>query len=251
MGQGGLSAAHLLEVIDAASEENVAVRGSVLLAAAAPDLADGQLQELTLGARDARILDLRCQTFGDTLLGRVTCPACGLLLTVRIPRREVSPDASLYDDEERRPSVRIVEGPLVVEARSPDGQNLAAAADCPDEETARRALISGCVSVTGANGEAVDPLELGDELLGRIGDAILAVDPQAEVGVTMGCAGCGNEWTAILDIVQFFWREISTTSVQLLDEVHELAAGYGWSEEQVLRLPSRRRREYVERLAGD
>lgn len=250
MGQRGLSAAHLLEVIDAASEENAAVRGSVLLAAAAPDLADGQLEELTLGARDARILDLRCQTFGNTLPGRVTCPACGLLLTVRIPRQEVARHGSL-DEEEQRPWVRIVEGPLVVEAHSPDGRDLAAAASCPDDETARRALIAGCVSVTGADGEAVDPLELGDELLERVGEAIVAIDPQAEVGVTMGCAGCGNEWTAILDIVQFFWREISTTGVQLLDEVHQLAVGYGWSEEQVLRLPSRRRREYVERLAGD
>jgi hypothetical protein len=245
-----LSPAQLLDVVDAGTDRDAAVRGSVLFAAASDDLPRERLEEVTLGARDARILALRCATFGDTLRARVTCPACGSRLSVKIPRQEVSRREAISEPEQAMP-VRIEEGPLVVEARSPDGRILAAAAACPDEESARRALISGCVRVTGAEGAAVDPMGLPDELLERIGDAIVAADPQAEVGVTMGCAGCGNEWTAILDIAQFFWRELSTTSVQLLDEVHQLATGYGWSEEQVLVLPSRRRREYVERLAGD
>lgn len=248
MHKTGLSAAQLLEVIDAAADGDAGTRGRVLLAAAAPDLPDEGLDELTLGVRDARILDLRCATFGDELRSRVMCPACGLRLTVRIPRDEVSlrgPSA------EAAPSIRIEEGPIVVEAHSPNGHILAAAARCPTEESARQALISGCVSAADKDGGAVDPLELDDVLLERIGAAIVAADPQAEVGVTMSCAGCGNEWTPVLDIAEYFWRELLTTGVQLLDEVHELAIGYGWSEEQVLRLSSRRRREYVERLAGD
>lgn len=247
MHKTGLSAAQLLEVIDAAADGDAGTRGRVLFAAAAPDLPDEQLDELTLGVRDAWILDLRCATFGDELRGRVTCPACGLRLMVRIPRDEVS--RCLPSDE--APWIRIEQGPIVVEARSPNGHILAAAARCPTVESARRTLISMCVSAAEKDGGAVDPLQLDDELLERIGAAIVAADPQAEVGVTMSCAGCGNEWTPVLDIAEFFWRELVTTGVQLLDEVHELAIGYGWSEEQVLRLSSRRRREYVERLAGD
>jgi hypothetical protein len=248
MDQTGLSAAQLLEVIDAAAEGDAATRGRVLLAAAAPDLTEEGFDELTLGGRDARILELRCATFGDTLRGRVTCPACGLRLTVRIPRQEVSRRGP---SDEAAPCIRIEEGSFVVEARSPNGRILAEAARCPTEESARQALISGCVSLTKTDGGAVDPFDLDDALLERIGDAIVAADPQAEVGVTMSCAGCGNEWTPVLDIAEFLWRELSHTSVQLLDEVHQLAIGYGWSEEQVLRLSSRRRREYVERLASD
>jgi hypothetical protein len=250
MNQRGLSAAGLLEVVDAGADGNAAVRGSVLAAAAAPEVAGERIQELTLGDRDGRILGLRCATFGDTLCGRVTCPACGSALTVRIPRDEVSRGETV-NESERPASVRIEEGSFVVEARSPDGRILAAAAACEGEDEARRALIRGCVTVSGADGGDLDPLGLEDELLERVGEAIVELDPQAEVGVTMGCAGCGNEWTPILDIAQFFWRELSATSVQLLDEVHQLAIGYGWSEEQVLRLSSRRRREYVERLVGD
>lgn len=250
MSDMGLSAAQLLEIVDAGTDRDAAARGSVLFAAAAQDLPRERLMQTTLGARDARILALRCATFGDTLPGRVTCPACGSLLSVKIPRQEASRRDAISEPEQA-PPVLVEEGPLSVEARSPDGRILAAAAACPDEESARRVLISSCLTVTGSDGAAVDPLELKDELLERVGDAIVAADPQAEVSVTMGCASCGNEWTAILDIAQFFWRELSTTSIQLLDEVHQLATGYGWSEEQVLKLSSRRRREYVDRLAGD
>jgi hypothetical protein len=250
MNQSGLSAAELLEVVDAGADGNAATRGSVLAAAAAPEVSGERLEQLTLGDRDGRILDLRCATFGDTLRGRVTCPGCGSMLTVKIPRQEVSRGEPV-NESAQAPSVRIEEGPLAVEARSPDGRILATAAACDGEEAARRALIRECVTVSVADGSDFDPLELDDELLKRVGDAIVELDPQAEVGVTMACAGCANEWTPILDIAQFFWRELSATSVQLLDEVHQLAIGYGWSEEQVLRLSSRRRREYVERLVGD
>ena len=96
-------------------------------------------------------------------------------------------------------------------------------------------LIAGCVTVSGADGAVLDPSELDEALLERIGEAILAADPQAEVGVTMGCAGCGPSHRDPRHR-RVLPRELSTTGVQLLDEVHQLAIGYGWSEEQVLRL---------------
>jgi hypothetical protein len=250
MTQIGLSAAQLLEVVDAADGRDPAERGLRLLAAAAPELPEERLEEIGLGDRDARILLLRCATFGDTLPARVLCPACGLRLSVRIPRGEVMRQPS-GDDLGAPAPLRVEEGALVVEARAPDGRVLATAAGCPDVESARRALIVGCVSGAWHDGEPVDPLALDDALLERVGEAIVAADPQVEVAVEMRCAGCAAEWSPILDIADYFWREISAAGVQLLDEVHQLAAGYGWSEEQVLRLPSRRRRQYVERLVGE
>ena len=128
---------------------------------------------------------------------------------------------------------------------------LAAAARCPDVESARLALIRGCIHSARLDGEPVDPADLDGSVLARVGDAIVEADPQAEVVVTMACAACHRELSAVLDIADFLWREISVAGVQLLDEVHQLAIGYGWSEDQVLRLPSRRRREYVERLTSE
>ena len=247
-GLSGLTAAQLLEVVDAGTSADAAGRGRIMLAAAVPDLPAEDLDELSLGQRDAWVLALRCATFGDTLTSRVRCPECGLLLTVRVPREH----AALQEPsrEPRAETVRVQQGSVVVEARSPDGAALAAAARCADVSAARASLIAGCVVSATAGGAPVDPLELDDALIELLGEAIVEAEPQVEVRLGMTCAACGHEWAPVLDIVHYLWRELSTMSVQLLDEVHQLAVGYGWSEEQVLRLPSSRRRQYVERLAG-
>jgi hypothetical protein len=142
-------------------------------------------------------------------------------------------------------------GSLVVEARSPDGLVLAAAVACPDVASARLALIRGCVRSAVRDGETIDGATLDDGELTRLGEALVESDPQAEVVVTMRCAACGEELSAVLDIAEFFWREITTASVQLLDDIHQLAVGYGWSEAQVLGLSARRRRQYVERVTSE
>lgn len=219
-----------------------------MLAAAVPEVPDELIDDLSLGQRDAWVLELRCATFGDTLASRVTCPDCGLLLTVRIPHGHISLQPPSTSDAPI--AVRVEEGPVVIEARAPDGAALLAAEACHDLATARASLISSCLRSVRRDGEPVDPLSLDDGILERVGEAIVAAEPQVEVRVAMTCAGCGREWAPVLDIVQFLWREVSTASVHLLDEVHQLAIGYGWSEEQVLKLSSRRRRQYVERLAS-
>lgn len=241
----GLSGANLLEVVDAGMKVDAAERGRIMLACAVANVSPERLDDFSLGQRDAWVVELRCATFGDTLASRVTCPDCGRLLSVRIPRGRVALQSPTSDPA----TARVQEGAVAVEARSPNGAELAKAAGCADIATARWSLISSCIMSALRDGEPVDPLELDNEMLERVGEAIVAVEPQIEVRVAMSCAGCGREWAPVLDIVQFFWRELSTTSVQLLDEVHLLATGYGWSEEQVLKISSRRRREYVERIA--
>jgi hypothetical protein len=147
----GLSAAQLLEVVDAGADGDAAARGRVLLAAAAPREPDPDA--LSLGQRDAHVLALRCSTFGDTLPARVHCPACNVLLTVRIPREHL-PALS------EAASVELVVDDVRVVARAPDGAALAAAAACFDVWLARAALIRSCVVAATADGVSVDPLTL-------------------------------------------------------------------------------------------
>ncbi|HWT95329.1 MAG TPA: hypothetical protein VN238_20200 [Solirubrobacteraceae bacterium] len=245
--RSGLSAAQLLEVVDAGGDGTNADRGRIMLAAAAPSLDEAALDAVSLGARDAWIVALRCGTLGETLLSRVTCPSCGMLLTVRVPRAHVG----LVDPSESvaPPAVvRVSAGAWEVEGRAPDGVALAAAAACFDVELARMSLVRSCVVSCSYEGSAVDPLAAPDELLEALGEAIIEAEPMTEVRVPMACAACGLEWRPVLDIALFAWRELSRAGEQLLDEVHQLAMGYGWTEAQVLELSSRRRRRYVERL---
>lgn len=243
----GLTAAQLFTVVDAGMHANAAERGRIMLAASLPQLDDERLDELSLGQRDAHVLELRCGTFGETLSARVSCPSCSVRLSVRIPREHVALQPPSTD---AAPVVHVEHGPVVVEACAPDGAALLAAAACHDVAAARASLIAGCIVSARIDGESVDPLRLDDATLDFVGQAIVAAEPQVDVRVGMSCASCGHELTPVLDIVQFLWRELSAASVHLLDEVHQLAMGYGWSEEQVLQLPAARRRQYVERLTS-
>ncbi|MCW2524300.1 MAG: hypothetical protein JWO63_2635 [Frankiales bacterium] len=241
----GLSPTELLELTDAGAASDSAERGLLLLAAARPDLSADALEGFGLGARDAWVMDLRCATFGDELSGRVACPACATSLAVAISRDEIG-----LEPGEQGAAVPVwveLDG-TVVEARTPDGSALLAAAAQPDVEAARRSLIASCVVQASAASGAIAPLDLPAAVLEAVGEAILAADPGAEVGVPLDCAVCAHRWTPVLDPVLFFWAELHAAGTQLLDDVHQLAAGYGWSEPEVLRLSASRRRRYVDRL---
>jgi hypothetical protein len=242
-----LSAGQLLDAVDAGVSATVAERGRALLACVLPEPSDQRLGETSLAVRDAWLLDLRCATFGRTLKARVICPACSTHLALEIPRESVPlewPQAERLTPE----VVHLGLGENLVQARSPDGDALERAARCPDARSARESLISSCVTVRASDGGAIDATSLDAGDLERIGDAIASHEPGVEMALDVSCASCGHQWKPVLDILLFFWRELSSTSVQLLDEVHEMALTYGWSEDEILRLSSRRRHEYVERL---
>jgi hypothetical protein len=245
----GLRAADVLEIADEGAGRDAAERGMLLLEAALPDVRSEELASFGLGARDGWVLELRCGTFGDTLPGRVRCPSCGQLLTVAIPRSHL--EMSLRSGEEALPrEVEVSVDEVRVVARGPDAEALGAAAASPDVVSARRSLIAGCVVSARRRGRRVDPLKLAPDVLEAVGEALVAADPSLEVRVGLTCAGCGLEWAPVIDVAQFFWKELVTASVQIVDDVHQLATAYGWSEPEVLSLSSRRRRRYVERLLG-
>jgi hypothetical protein len=60
------------------------------------------------------------------------------------------------------------------------------------------------------------------------------------------CPSCGHVWQALLDIVDFLWKEVAAGAARLLDEVHTLARAYHWPEADILAMSSRRRQAYLE-----
>jgi hypothetical protein len=240
----GLTTSAVLELVDSGSGLDAAQRGSLLLEAARPDAARASLGRVGLGARDVALVDLRCATFGPTVPARVRCPRCETLLGTEIARDELVPDSCME-------YVELQVGEHAIAARSPDGAALLRAAAAGYVEGARESLIRDCVLEASAGGEAIDPLELPEDVIAAVGEAIVAADPATEMRIDLACATCGLDWTPVLDIALFFWAELTASSIQILDDVHILAGGYGWSEPEVLALSARRRRSYVDRLTRD
>jgi hypothetical protein len=242
-----LSTSQLIEAVDVGTSVNAAEQGRTLLALVLPDPSDERLDATSLAVRDAWLLDLRCATFGSTLKARVVCPRCHTQLALEIPRASI-PLAQPRAEHLSGAPIRVRQGELVVEARSPDGAALARAAQCPDIASARVSLIASCLTVRSPQGDALDVEALDEQTLERVGAAIVEAEPGVEVSLGVTCVNCEHVWEPVLDILLFLWRELSSTSVQVLDQVHELASAYGWSEQEILRLSSRRRHQYVERL---
>jgi hypothetical protein len=88
--------------------------------------------------------------------------------------------------------------------------------------------------------------DLPEPVLAALVDAVTERDPQAETRFQLTCAACGHRWSALFDVVSFFWTELAARAERLLIEVHALARAYGWREADVLTMSESRRHFYLE-----
>jgi len=64
----------------------------------------------------------------------------------------------------------------------------------------------------------------------------------------LSCPKCSHEWEMSFDICSYLWREVDNLAKRALREVAMLAAAFGWSESDILRMSPRRRRLYLEMI---
>ncbi len=242
-----LSARDLLLVWEQAERQCPQERALALLAAAFPELTGGELAALSLGRRDASLLSLHRQTFGPALDLVADCPACREPLELALDLDALELDAEAAAGEEL---LEIHESGLRLLARLPTAADLAAVSGVIGVAGARRRLAELCVVTAERDGEPLRPDALSELEIDLLSRALAAADPRAEVLLDLSCPACGHAWQALLDAADCLWHAVDAAARRLLREVHGLARGYGWREADVLALPARRRRLYLEMLAG-
>lgn len=230
-----LSASDLLRVWEAGQSLSPPQRALTLLAAADPEASVESLARLPLGARDARLIDVRAQCFGGALTALAACPNCGGRVEFEFDTRAL-----------RAPSVRaddvfaVAVGGAELSIRALNTLDVLAVGGEPGADP-RRALAERCVT-GGARG-------LTDAQVDAISGALREVDPQAEVSIALTCPVCGCAWSAILDIASYVWQEIDAWAQRALDDVHALAAAYHWREDDILAMSAWRRQQYLQRIS--
>jgi len=198
--------------------------------------------ELTVGDREALLLQLRRLTFGDRLDAVVACPVtdCGERLDVELSVAELLVEP--YAEEGEWQEVRVESGGATrtVRFRAPTGADQAAAAGlAPDLEEAARALIERCVEGAGV-----------DDALARVLPGLMSErDPQAELMLSLDCPACGRGFRVLFDTGDYLQRELTARGDELYEEVHQLALHYHWSEREIMAMPTGKRRRYLELLA--
>src|SRR5690349_12316027 len=194
---------------------------------------------LTVGQRDALLMDLRGELFGTAVAAFACCPGCGEKLEF---------DFDLGDVRTAPPAdpsapLAVVHDGYLVRARPPTVGDLAAAER--DPATAREALLARCVLDARRDGERISAGDLPAEVVARLGERLAEADPQAEVRLALSCPECDRSWSTAFDIVTFLWHELDTWARRLLGEVHALASAYGWAEADILAMSPLRRSLYL------
>jgi hypothetical protein len=231
----------LLAVWERGQRERPGSRALTLLAVA-PEGVGRAPASLTVGRRDAALLDLRERLFGPDFTAVSCCPSCGEDIELAFPAREVRREVASV----ARSTLQVAR--VDVQFRLPTGEDVAAIEAAPDVATARACLVARCIEHASQDQVpiAVDslPAKIVDAAVARMGE----LDPQADVILDVACPSCGHGWLEPFDIVSFLWSELAAWSRRLLNEVHVIAAAYGWSEHAILELTPARRSAYLEMI---
>ena len=205
---------------------------------------DDVVRALTAGDREALLLHLRADVFGDALACTLDCPACGERMDVDLCISDllVAPYADVSDRYEVELDVDGTRGEAVV--RLATGADLEAVARHGDRAAGLEELVERCLLELRVT-RSPDTLALADAL----SEPLAELDPQAEITIDSVCPSCGEPLSGLVDAASILFTELTASDERLLREVDAIARVYHWGEDEILGLDVRRRRGYLELLS--
>ncbi len=238
-----LDANDMLNVWEQGLSQPLLQRVLVLLAAAVPEMQPDTLAKLSIGQRDRYLLQLRERLFGSQLLNTVVCPSC----SQRIEWENKIADFLMPLDESVSlgNEFDLAEGNYSIRFRLPNSLDIVAIANDSDIESTQQHLLSRCLLNIEHSGTSCSIEQLPDSVIQVLSQRIESLDPHAEIRINLNCPECSHSWDVLFDITSFLWAEINDWAEKMLQTVHKLAAGYGWSERDILNLSPVRRQLYL------
>ena len=252
-----LSAAELLRVWERGQDESPVERALSMLASACPATAREALAELSIGRRDACLLELRERLFGTELSSLADCPGCGEQLELNFRTSDI------------RVSLTAKEQPFSIERsayelsfRLPNSLDLMALPAGASVAEMRGQLFDRCLlriersARNSGPAESAEPLpletsaEIPVEIIDAVIECMSEADRQADVRLDLTCPCCELRWKVTFDIVSYLWSELQERAMHLMREIHLLASAYGWREAEILALSSSRRQRYLEMVTA-
>lgn len=232
----------LLEVWERAHRLASVTRPVTLLSIAQPDADVQALAELPLGVRDAALLRLQQELFGDKLECVTNCPACSSPL-------EFTASAGAFLLEAGKPGIGdhwLERQGYRIRFRTPNSADLVVSLrEGSESETFRTHILRRCVLELQGPGEGADIVDVPAELSDILVEEMERLDPLGAIWLKLECGQCRHAWRGLFDIASFLWSNLDRWATALLHEVHLLARAYGWTEREVLQLSAARRARYL------
>jgi hypothetical protein len=209
------------------------------------------VRSLTVGDREALILQLRRLTWGDRMQCVLSCPSpdCGEKLDLQLSVTDLLVPARDGQPERYEASVTGDDTSWLVRFRLPTGSDQEAVAGLARGdlsaavETLLLRSIDSAVSREGADAGGL-PEAVRQQLPGLMSE----LDPQAEIKLTVTCQVCGGTFEVLFDAAGYFFQELKAGMRLLFHEVHLLAYHYHWSLREILGMSVRSRRRFLQLL---
>ena len=237
-----LSAAELLAAWEQGSGLPLYQQALLWLARAVPERSWEELAQLSIGQRDAELLELREQLFGPQLSSVAACPACGERLELAFQVQDIRAETVVEGTE-----LTLQKDGWQVQFRLPNSLDLAAVHQARSVGEGRGLLLERCV-LSAQRQDKKRPGRLPPAVVEAVTVQMAEADPQAETRLALACPACGHQWSAVFDIAAYLAGEIRHWAQRLLREVHALAYAYGWREADILAMSALRRQAYLEML---
>ncbi|NOK34665.1 hypothetical protein HMI49_15805 [Corallococcus exercitus] len=201
--------------------------------------------QLPVGRANALLLRLHVAMFGPRIDCSATCPACAEALELEIDAGDLlgwepPPLAgpALFQDAEWGMSFRL-----------PTELDVEVTRNERDPRVARNLLLQRCVSECRRGAEPVDILLAPPEVTTRLGARMEELDPLAVIDFELRCRGCGHGRSSSLEVDSILWARLDAWARRMLDEVHELARVYGWTERDIVAMSPWKRLVYLDLVA--
>ncbi len=233
----------LLKVWEQGEGQHPIDRALTLLAVACPEKNLSDLAHLNIGQRDTLLFRFRQLNFGSRMDSYAECPKCGAELESSMDIEKLLSSQTSADAGERSAAF---DG-FVIRYHLPNSIDLA---ECfKSGIPSSLSLLENCVSGVTGEVESKSVRELPQEVTSSLVSLMSEQDPFSDVKISMQCNQCGHQFSALLDILSFVWKELTQKVGRLLQEVYILAVNFGWSERDILSMNSSRRKIYLDMVA--
>jgi len=194
-----------------------------------------QAAKLTAADRDRLLVEIYVRVYGPRVESTVDCAACGEPFDLAFSLPELLD--SLWQDVERAQIDVNPEGtyglPDGRRYRLPTGEDEGAIWGL-SPEAAQRELLARCV----VEGDpTVDP--------DAVQQAMREIAPVLDLDLDAGCPECGASQPVHFDLQSYLFSALMAERQQFTYQVHLLAAAYGWSLGEILRLTRSDRQTYA------
>ena len=201
---------------------------------------------LSVGQRDAGLLQFREWIFGPRLLNVSRCPNCSTPIEWESDVRDLL--LQQLDPDSDAKIINLEKGRLNIEFRLPNSLDIMEAFSDPELAGDPVKFLSNCIIRVRDNARETGVETLSPEMFSMIEQRMSDEDPQADIKMVLNCPECGTQWEAPFDIMSYLWQEIDNWAKRLLGEVALLARAFGWSEKEILGLSHQRRKLYMEMI---